>query len=209
VKCGDSLVGVFDLKLLENGIPDDAYKATQDDDTKTPRDSTRSATGESARAGNACSRPSTSNRRSPPSTRRQWRLRRAGKAWAPGAQNSGQEGVFGISELRKIITFPHLSSHYPLPGCVQFPPPPPNSLGNSGLFPKTPNGVRLGVRFFRQCCLSQSLWASSDKRPEEVLANVPAVALLDHWHRCSAVFSKPFKLAPSESAHAMNVCRVI
>jgi hypothetical protein len=32
VKCGDSLVGVFDLKVLEEGIPDDAYKAVAVDD---------------------------------------------------------------------------------------------------------------------------------------------------------------------------------
>jgi hypothetical protein len=32
VKCGDSLVGVFDLKVLEEGIPDDAYKAVEGDD---------------------------------------------------------------------------------------------------------------------------------------------------------------------------------
>jgi hypothetical protein len=32
VKCGDSLVGVFDLKVLEQGIPDDAYKAVTGDD---------------------------------------------------------------------------------------------------------------------------------------------------------------------------------
>ena len=32
VKCGDSLVGIFDLKVLEEGIPDDAYKAVEGDD---------------------------------------------------------------------------------------------------------------------------------------------------------------------------------
>ncbi len=32
VKCGDSLVGVFDLKVLQDGIPDDAYKAVEGDD---------------------------------------------------------------------------------------------------------------------------------------------------------------------------------
>jgi len=32
VKCGDSLVGVFDLKVLEAGIPDEAYKALTGDD---------------------------------------------------------------------------------------------------------------------------------------------------------------------------------
>src|SRR5581483_9525062 len=32
IKCGDSLVGVFDLKVLEEGIPDDAYKPVTGDD---------------------------------------------------------------------------------------------------------------------------------------------------------------------------------
>jgi hypothetical protein len=32
VKCGDSLVGVFDLNVLKEGIPDDAYKAVEGDD---------------------------------------------------------------------------------------------------------------------------------------------------------------------------------
>jgi hypothetical protein len=34
VKCGDSLVGVFDLKVLEAGVPHDAYKAVTGDDNK-------------------------------------------------------------------------------------------------------------------------------------------------------------------------------
>lgn len=34
IKCGDSVIGVFDLKVLENGIPDDAYKARPDEDKK-------------------------------------------------------------------------------------------------------------------------------------------------------------------------------
>jgi hypothetical protein len=32
VKCGDSLIGVFNLKVLEEGIPDGAYKAVEGDD---------------------------------------------------------------------------------------------------------------------------------------------------------------------------------
>jgi len=32
IKCGDSLVGVFDLKVLEEGIPDDAFKPVSGDD---------------------------------------------------------------------------------------------------------------------------------------------------------------------------------
>ena len=34
IKCGDSLVGVSDLSVLERGIPDDAYKAVSGDDKK-------------------------------------------------------------------------------------------------------------------------------------------------------------------------------
>jgi hypothetical protein len=34
VKCGDSLIGVLDLKVLEEGIPDGAYKAVTGDDKK-------------------------------------------------------------------------------------------------------------------------------------------------------------------------------
>ena len=34
VKCGDSLVGVMDLDVLDEGIPDDAYKAVTGDDKK-------------------------------------------------------------------------------------------------------------------------------------------------------------------------------
>jgi hypothetical protein len=33
--CGDSLLGIFDLKALEDGIPDDAYKALTGDDKET------------------------------------------------------------------------------------------------------------------------------------------------------------------------------
>lgn len=32
VKCGDSLIGVFDLRALESGVPDDAYKPVTGDD---------------------------------------------------------------------------------------------------------------------------------------------------------------------------------
>ncbi|MCO5206227.1 MAG: N-6 DNA methylase [Anaerolineae bacterium] len=35
IRCGDSLVGVFDLGVLDDGIPDDAYKPVTDDDKKT------------------------------------------------------------------------------------------------------------------------------------------------------------------------------
>ncbi len=38
VRCGDSLVGVFDLKVLEDGIPDDAYKPVEGDDKAAARE---------------------------------------------------------------------------------------------------------------------------------------------------------------------------
>ena len=38
VKLGDSLIGVFDLKVLEKGIPDDAYKPLTGDDKEVARD---------------------------------------------------------------------------------------------------------------------------------------------------------------------------
>lgn len=38
VKLGDSLIGVFDLKVLEKGIPDDAYKPFTGDDKDVARD---------------------------------------------------------------------------------------------------------------------------------------------------------------------------
>jgi hypothetical protein len=38
VKLGDSLIGVFDLKVLEKGIPDDAYKPLTGDDKQVARD---------------------------------------------------------------------------------------------------------------------------------------------------------------------------
>jgi hypothetical protein len=34
VKCGDSLIGVFDLDVLREGVPDDAYKSVTGDDKK-------------------------------------------------------------------------------------------------------------------------------------------------------------------------------
>jgi len=37
VKCGDSLVGVFDLQVLVDGIPDDAYKPVTGDDKNAAR----------------------------------------------------------------------------------------------------------------------------------------------------------------------------
>jgi hypothetical protein len=37
IQCGDSLLGVFDLKALEAGIPDDAYKPLTGDDKETAK----------------------------------------------------------------------------------------------------------------------------------------------------------------------------
>ncbi|MFN3252316.1 Eco57I restriction-modification methylase domain-containing protein [Roseibium album] len=37
IRCGDALLGVFDLKVLENGIPDAAYKALTGDDKVVAR----------------------------------------------------------------------------------------------------------------------------------------------------------------------------
>ena len=38
IRCGDSLVGVFDLSVLKNGIPDEAYTAVTGDDKAVARD---------------------------------------------------------------------------------------------------------------------------------------------------------------------------
>lgn len=38
IRCGDSLLGVFDLEVLREGIPDDAYKPLTGDDKPTARD---------------------------------------------------------------------------------------------------------------------------------------------------------------------------
>lgn len=38
IRCGDSLVGVFDLDVLAGGIPDEAFKALEDDDKTTARE---------------------------------------------------------------------------------------------------------------------------------------------------------------------------
>ena len=37
IKCGDSLVGVSDLSVLTNGIPDDAYKTVTGDDKEAAK----------------------------------------------------------------------------------------------------------------------------------------------------------------------------
>lgn len=38
IRCGDSLVGVFDLSVLEHGIPDEAFKPVAGDDKKAARE---------------------------------------------------------------------------------------------------------------------------------------------------------------------------
>ena len=37
IRCGDALLGVFDLKVLQNGIPDAAYKPLTGDDKDTAK----------------------------------------------------------------------------------------------------------------------------------------------------------------------------
>ena len=37
IRCGDSLLGVFDLKVLEEGIPDAAYKPLTGDDKEVAK----------------------------------------------------------------------------------------------------------------------------------------------------------------------------
>lgn len=46
VRCGDSLVGVFDLKVLHEGIPDDAYSAVTGDDKDAAREFKRRNRGQ-------------------------------------------------------------------------------------------------------------------------------------------------------------------
>ena len=41
IRCGDSLVGVFDLSVLENGIPDEAFKPVAGDDKQKAREAKR------------------------------------------------------------------------------------------------------------------------------------------------------------------------
>ena len=49
IRCGDALLGVFDLEALRKGIPDAAYKPLTGDDKETPG-TFAGATGPSARA---------------------------------------------------------------------------------------------------------------------------------------------------------------
>src|SRR5674476_988516 len=37
IQCGDSLLGVFDLKVLEIGVPDEAFKPLTGDDKETAK----------------------------------------------------------------------------------------------------------------------------------------------------------------------------
>ncbi len=46
VRCGDSLVGIFDLKVLHEGIPDDAYSAVTGDDKDAAREFKRRNRGQ-------------------------------------------------------------------------------------------------------------------------------------------------------------------
>ena len=115
--------------------------------------------------------------------------------WAPGAQNEVGKVILWDSSGGKSLISPHLSSRGLPLAYVQFPPPPPKFSRKFGSFSQNPQGGSgRGSGFFANRCLSQGLWTSRDKRPEEVLPDVPAVALLDHLHRCPAVFSKPFQI---------------
>ena len=40
IRCGDSLVGVFDLEVLQHGIPDEAFKPVAGDDKTAAREAT-------------------------------------------------------------------------------------------------------------------------------------------------------------------------
>ncbi|OLP45721.1 Eco57I restriction-modification methylase domain-containing protein [Rhizobium oryziradicis] len=51
IRCGDALLGVFDLKVLEDGIPDAAYKPLTGDDRDTARYYTRANRDEKAGQG--------------------------------------------------------------------------------------------------------------------------------------------------------------
>ncbi len=48
IRCGDSLVGVFDLKVLENGIPDEAFKPVAGEDRTVAREAKTRNTRERA-----------------------------------------------------------------------------------------------------------------------------------------------------------------
>ncbi len=50
IRCGDSLVGVFDLAVLEHGIPDEAFKPVAGDDKAAEREAKRRNAAERAEA---------------------------------------------------------------------------------------------------------------------------------------------------------------
>ena len=51
IRCGDSLVGVFDLAVLKQGIPDKAFEAVEGDDKATVREAARRNRDERAGQG--------------------------------------------------------------------------------------------------------------------------------------------------------------
>ena len=53
IQCGDSLLGVFDLKALDDGIPDDAYKPLTGDDKDTAKYFSKRNRDEKANQGHA------------------------------------------------------------------------------------------------------------------------------------------------------------
>jgi hypothetical protein len=75
IQCGDSLVGVFDPKVLEQGIPDEAYKALTGDD-KTVCTSLKKENASFRKAGQKGTLQGTLNlQASPPISRSQQRLK--------------------------------------------------------------------------------------------------------------------------------------
>jgi hypothetical protein len=75
IQCGDSLVGVFDPKVLEQGIPDEAYKPLTGDD-KTTCTSLKKENASFRKAGQTGTLQGTLNlQRSPPISRSQQRLK--------------------------------------------------------------------------------------------------------------------------------------
>jgi hypothetical protein len=71
------------------------------------------------------------------------------------------------------------------------PPPPPRFRRKFGPFSGNPQG---GSGFFANRGPAQGLWTGCNRRPEKVLADVSAIALLDHLQGRSTVFREPFQV---------------
>jgi len=129
-----------------------------------------------------------------------------GETHCPRGTTCSNPSILGDPQIRKTSAESTFSYRTLLVTGFQFPPPPPKFSRKFGPFSQNPQEES---GFFANRDLPQALCPRRNQRPEEVLADISAVPLFDHLHGRSAVFRKPFKLAPSESAHAMNVCRVI